>query len=405
MGMNPANQAAEASDWRRRLAKMRTIPGLRSIKPDHGALAPLDAEGLTAAAENPDHSEAGRAAAASALRERGFGVERWRLAVPGFIKSADLARGEALFFGWGRAIRAWSGRSIFAALVGILGLAVIENLTLDNYSHGQFPPGELPTLFRLLSGSQSAAYALGYVVLLASVIWLVSSALRRRPARIVLLRKFNERAFSAPLERAIAHELRPYGHVVTLSDKHIRDDAWGWLSTALLSLSNPLAAIWFVIGAPVRLVWRLFDRSRMGPATALDARDYRNLARRLRDHFGLNLQVAFAPKEALPVRTSDAWWRMVVRLLMDSSDAIVVDLSQVSVGTAWELDTIREDNVALRCVFVALWGRVEEAQAALQRWGFANPCHYYAPDGEMQRRSQFRAALFDAMRATHGVSA
>ena len=242
-------------------------------------------------------------------------------------------------------------------------------------------------------------------MLLALGVWLASSALRRRPARIALLRKFNERALSAPLERAIAHELRPFGHVATLSDRHIKGDAWGWLSTALLSFANPIAAAWFVIGAPVRLVWRMFDRSRMGPAVVLNARDYRHLARRLRDRIGLNLQVAFAPCEALPVRTSDAWWRAVVRLLLDSSDAVVVDLSRVGEGTAWELDLIRDEQAGARCVFISLWGKAEEAQAALQRWGFANTCFYYAPDGEMQRRAQFRAALMEAMRATHGATA
>jgi hypothetical protein len=143
----------------------------------------------------------------------------------------------------------------------------------------------------------------------------------------------------------------------------------------------------------------------MGPATVLNARDYRNLARRLRDRIGLNLQVAFASKEALPVRTSDPWWRLVVRLLMQSSDAVIVDLSRVTAGTAWELDVIRNENAAPRCVFIALWGKAEEAQDALQRWGFSNACFYYAPDGEMQQRNQFRAAMLEAMRATHGAGA
>src|SRR5690606_10662702 len=206
---------------------------------------------------------------------------------------------------------------------------------------------------------------------------------------------------AAPLERMIARELRPYGHTASLSDKFIRRDYFGWVQMALLSLSNPLAAAWFVIGLPVRFVWRLFDRSAMGPAVVTSARDYRNLARRLRDRMGLNLQVAMVRKEAFLVRTSDAWWKMVVRLLMDSCDAIVVDLSQVTAGTAWELDVIVEEGAAGRCVFVALWGRLEDAEAALAARGIDAVVHHYAPDGELQRRRPFRAAMLQAMRITH----
>jgi hypothetical protein len=109
-------------------------------------------------------------------------------------------------------------------------------------------------------------------------------------------------------------------------------------------------------------------------------------------------------KEAFLVRTSDAWWRMVARLLMDSSDVIVVDLSQVTEGTAWELDAIQQEDALARCVFVAIWGKLEAAGASLRARGIDAPIHAYAPDGEMQRRAPFRAAMLGAMRATHGVA-
>ena len=233
------------------------------------------------------------------------------------------------------------------------------------------------------------------------LVWLISTAFRAKPARVVLLRKFNVRGLAHVLSSMIQTELRPYGHVIGLSDKHIARDRFGWLSMAALSLSNPLAALWFVIGAPIRLVYRLFDRSGMWPAVVLNARDYRNLARRLRDRIGLNLQVALTSKESFLVRTSDAWWKLCARLLLESSDAIVVDLSQIAAGTEWELDVIRDASATARCVFVSLWGKGEEAQAALTKRGFTNPCHLYAPDGHMLDRGKFRAAMFSAMRASH----
>ncbi|MEQ1709049.1 MAG: hypothetical protein ABL864_12045 [Terricaulis sp.] len=395
--MNSDDQAIPTSDWRQLLRKMRTLAGLRALKPDHGALAPLDAEDLAAAAENPDHSEAGRAAAMEAARDRGLGLLRWRLKVPGFIDTADLARGELLFFGWGRAVRVWSGRAIFAYFALILVSAAL--------TPGQAPMTTETRFWIDVAGmrfdSDDVFAVLGLAGLSVMAIWFFASAFRRRPARVLLLRKFNVRALSVPLERMMARELRPYGHIASLSDKYVRHDNWGWLSMAMLSISNPLAAIWFVIGAPVRFIWRLFDRSRMGPVTVLSARDYRSLARRLRDRIGLNVQIAVGAKEAFLIRTSDAWWRIVVRLLMDSSDAILVDLSQISEGTAWELEVIREQETAARCVFVSLWGKAEEAQSALARLGLPNTCFHYAPDGEIQRRAEFRSAMLAAMRATY----
>lgn len=385
MGMTQDDQAGH---WRRKLRNMRTFPALRRQAPDAEALARLSDGECAAAVENPDHSEAGRAAAAQALSARGLTAERWRLAVPGFISAEDLTqKGARLFFGAGRAVRKWSGLAIFAVLIGIFAaVAWFDSRGAD------------------VELSDDAAGILGLAMIALLLTWFAASALRRKPARILLLRKFNVRAVSTPLERMMAQELRPYGHVASLSDKHIRRDNFGWVSMALLSVSNPLAAAWFVIGLPIRFIFRLFDRSAMGPAVVLNARDYRNLARRLRDSIGLNIQVAMTKKEAFLVRTSDAWWQLVIRLFMDSSDAIVVDLSQVAAGAAWELDVIRDEQSQARCVFVAIWGQAETAEAALRARGFDNPCFFYAPDGEMQRRGDFRAALLRAMRAAHGLA-
>lgn len=373
------------------LREMRTREALRGAAAAPDDVRRLSDRDLRAAAQNPDHSDAGRAAAEAELRARNVAADRWRLAVPGFIRPQDLAKGERLFFGWGRSVRVWSGALIYIALLSLLGAAVLAQFGLT------------PPLDRALTDDQFGL--VGLAVLAPLIIWLVATIFRRKPARVLLLRKFNVRHLAEPLERVIAQELRPYGHVASLSDKFIRRERFGWVQGALLSLSNPIAALWFVIGMPIRFLWRQFDRSAMGPAVVLNARDYRNLARRLRDRIGLNAQVALVSKEALLIRTSDAWWRMVVRLLLESSDALIVDLSQISEGTAWELDLIRDEGAGARCVFVALWGKLEEAEAALAARGIAAPCFHYAPDGEIQHRRRFRAAMLAAMRATHGVPA
>lgn len=371
---------------------------LKAAEPDDrrapGGLAENASDDLLqAAVENPDHSEAGRAQAGAHLAARGLARRPWRLRVPGFFTAADLEKhGGRLFFGWGRALRRWTGWGVYLTLAGLF--------VLVGFAVNAEDAGDLARAAHLQRIGEGIGAAWGLLLL----VWLAASAFRRKPARVLLLRKFNVRAIGDALSRMIAHELRPYGHVASLADKHIRRSRFGWLSMALMAPGNPLAAAWLLIGAPVRFIYRLFDRSAMGPAVVLNARDYRNLARRLRDRIGLNLQVATISKEAFLVRTSDAWWKLVVRLLLDSSDVIVVDLSQVAEGTEWELAQIAAEAMAPRCVFVSVWGQEAAARAALARFDIIAPLHLYAPDGAMLKRAAFRAAMLGAMRATHGLA-
>lgn len=429
--MDTPDQAAGGGDWRMQLSEMRTVGGLRAKAPAREAAERLTDRALIAAAQNPDHSEAGRAAAAAAARARNVTVTPWRLRVPGFIEPADLAMGQRLFFGWGRALRHGAGMLAMLALAGVFvaagfavtatdelralaearGVAGVEALSEDGFIWSAEASAPLREAFAGEPAFERAYLAerigLGLTGVFGAfaAVWFVVTWLRRKPARVLLLRKFNVKALSSPLTRMISRELRPFGHVATLSDKHIRRDYWGWLHQLVLSVGNPLALILLIITTPIRFAWRLFDRSAMGPATVLNARDYRNLAKRLRDRMGLNLQVALVAKEAFMVRTSDGWWRLVAQLLMDSADAIVVDLSQVSAGTEWELDIIQTQKLEARCVFVALWGKAQEASQHLRARAIDAPLFHYAPDGEIQDRAAFRAAMLGAVRATHAVAA
>lgn len=428
--MKSLDQADSGGDWRVQLKQMRTVAALRAGAPPSDAAERLTDRALIAAAQNPDHSESGRAAAADAARARNVTISPWRLRAPGFIKAADLAKGDKLFFGWGRMLRQGAGMLAMLALAGVVvaagfvvtatdevrevaearGVAGLDTLDGAGFTWGDEANAPLraalagePAFERAYLAERIGLGLTGVFGFFAAI-WFVATWLRRKPARVLLLRKFNVRALSSPLTRMIASDLRPFGHIATLSDKHIRRDRWGWLHHLLFSLGNPLALIVLIITTPIRFVWRLFDRSAMGPATVLTARDYRNLARRLRDRTGLNLQVALVSKEAFMVRTSDAWWRLVAQLLMDSADVIVVDLSQVSAGTEWELDVIQAQKLEARCVFVSLWGKAEEAEAHLRARGMTAPVYHYAPDGEIQRRPAFRAAMLAAVRATHGAA-
>jgi hypothetical protein len=190
-----------------------------------------------------------------------------------------------------------------------------------------------------------------------SLVWLIAAALRPGPARVAILRQRLPRGFEEPLQRMIERELSPFGHIAVLGP------------------------------------------ARSAPTPILNARDYRRTALRLSDRIGLNLRAA-----PLPIIASAAWRPMALRLLVDSADAVIVDLSCTGESEPPELDIVRQAGAEARTVFVCIWGGLERAEAALRAAGFAHVCYHYAPDGEMQRRPYFRAAMVNAMRAAHGLT-
>lgn len=339
-------KCADQADWGQdgvQLRDMRTVRALAEAAPAPEAVERLSDRALMAAVENPDHSEAGRAAAAEALRARGLAPSRWRLKVPSFLSARDLDQGDRLFFGSGRAVRG-AGAVFCAIALACFAATLFVRL-----------PGFLP-LQHVLAPLLLATAAVG------GLVWFFAGIFRRSPARIVLLRQNAPRAFAVPLARMIRRELRPYGHIVSCADRD-RD-------------ADPIA----------------------------NARQYRLLGQRMRDRVGLNLQAALTLRETVAIEPSPAWRELVAQLLIGSGDAIVIDLTQADEEPLPELPLVAAEGAGARTVFVALWGKVEAAQAVLRAAGFAQPCFYYAPDGEMQHRAAFRAALLAAMRATHGVA-
>jgi len=411
--------------WRKKLSLMRTRGALArpSLRP--GALrlvGRLSDEALAAAAHNPAHSEADRAAARDEAQRRGLSLDDWRLAVPGFLNAEALAKGERVFFGAGRALRRGFGLSILPTVLVIFALIgwaepASERLIAAAEAAGLIDPDTAAgadlmfwsdaqgrdVLARLPASEDADRVRLGSALAYPSVLlfaacglaWGGATALRRRPARILLLRRFNDARIAKGLGRFLSGELRPFGHVMSLSDKHLRRSRFGWVRLAILAPTNPLAALSLFLTIPVRMI----DRSRFGPAFVASAWDYRNLARRLRDRVGLNLQVAGTQKEAFLIRTSDTWWKMVVALLFDSCDAVVVDLSDVSAGTEWELERIRALEFAPATLLVTRADRAAYAADICRACGIEAPLFAYDALGEVEDRAAFRAAMLAAMRA------
>jgi hypothetical protein len=207
---------------------------------------------------------------------------------------------------------------------------------------------------------------------------------RRRPARILLLRKFNNADIDRRLSRFVKKNLSPLGHVFTLSDKYFKRPIFS--IGFFLAYWSPLYWAPMLILVPWDFVRGRLDRSSIGGQIRVwSARDFSKLATRVTDRVSCNTQVMATARRAVLVRTSDAWWKQVIRLLMVSADAIVVDLSDVTAGTEWELDRVVEFGFLPKTVFIVrrdadgAIAQTAELLGRIARHGALNPTVWKEP--------------------------
>ncbi len=431
--------------FRERLEAVRTIGALkRETPPDDVArrLARESEDALAFAAQNPEHSEAGRSAARAALAEKiGEGQADARIArfvdtLPpnGWVTPAHLAGGDSPFFGTGMWFRRVLGWAANIALIVVLVTMFASNPAEDRgfaqaVAAGIMTQAEVDEANRQPSDAERAADPSGATTGVTpkrtalrerypqaqpyfelhrqlgaaggnAMMWAlflfpaytIALGLRQRPARVLLLRRFNDKTVDAAIAKLSRGSLKPYGHVLTLADRFFKRS---WLALAFSWFSfNPFLLAWRLINIPIGIAIRIFDRSRAGPIMIYSARDFRNFIKRLTDRYGLNLEVARTRRNAVMVRTSDAWWQQVVLLLMHASDVIVVDVTEVAAGTAWELETMLHERVEERVVFIARADEEADARASLAAHGFPN-AHLltYTQNGHPTDRRAFHAEM------------
>ncbi len=439
-----AAKAAARAALAARLGEIRTISALKRREPNAGAaeraLKSLSDAALAFAAQNSDHSEAGQTLARTALAQRVGEAEADRrieafideTPEPGWVEAADIEQNDLLFFG----TRRWMMRGVLAAaLLSVaiwLGLSwdgpdreralwdqaiaqgLVSSQEVDAAYQQPTPNTNEPTsqtklealqerpgvgpLFEDYNRRQETAGFAGLWSILLFPLYTILLGWRQKPARVLLLRRFNDPQIGKSIESMSKKWLKPYGHVFTLADKHFRRSMiapfFSWFSF------NPFLLVWRVINIPIAFIIRLTDRSRAGPILVRDARDFRNFARRMIDRYGLNLEMERTQRKAIAVRTSDAWWQHVVLLLMHAADVIVVDVTEVASGTEWELQTMLTERVSERVVFIAREDEAADARASLQAHGFggrAQSLALYKKSGALVDSRAFRAEMRAAM--------
>ncbi len=427
------SKTAEGRAWTKRWRAVRSIGALKRNDPGQAgtrAVERLSVEALVFAAQNPDHSEAGRALAREALVGRVGGEEADRrirdffaaLAPPGFIHADDFADGRDPFFeGWSKTLRQaarvsitlvllavaliWSSkladeRSFRRALAAQAITASEHQAALQDPSNPFESDPSAATLLRqrpdvaihftwLNSTLRNAANAVFIILILVLVLRVMAQSLHPNPARLLLLRRFNDRSVDRALSRFSRRELSPGGTVFTLADRHFKRGA----VPVLLSWSMlffPQVLLVRVILAPLRLL----NRAGGGPVRIWATRDFAQFTLRLSRIYAFNSEAEQTSRKAIMVRTSDAWWQHVVLLLVHSCDAIVVDVTEVAAGTVWELETLLREQAQDAVVFVSRIEEVAEARAKLAAHGFAGAAlHPYDQHGKPADEAAFRAAI------------
>jgi hypothetical protein len=361
-------------------------------------LAKLSDEELATAAQNPDHSEVGRQLAAEALVARGGSDSPPALVAPGFLSEplvdAVVPGGYRGAERWLRLLGAmafWLSAIAFfyvtepmprlqeRALAAAHQSGTLTDAEFDVRNIEVSPNGvthgrtylERPSLVPF-TDAYRAQETLGRVMLLsalgAGALWVLGRMFRSRPARILLLRKFNNAEVDYRLRRFAKRYLSPLGHVYTLADKHFRRpvfDIWPLLLHVSPTVWAPVLVLmpWDLVRG------KLNGSSAGGRIRIWSARQFRQFAERITERVASNAQVMASRRQAITVRTSDGWWQEVVKLLMRSADVIVVDLSDVASGTEWELDRLSELGLLQRTIFVARKDAVGSWEVLRERFG------------------------------------
>jgi len=402
----------------------------------------LSAFDLAVIAQNEMHDDTVRQAARDELSAReGEAPNAAAICVPSFISPGDVGGMYRRTFGWTRTLRILSGWVILAFV--ILTFAAIgwhtehvDDVLSDARQRGLISGydyldkgrratadeiAEIPRDARSSAFDSDIRYSevllwrvrdtdaaknlqmVGHVgtfgiigMCVSFLAWFLLTLFRRKPVRILLLRKFNRKKLSKSMSHVIDMQLRPFGHVMTLSDRYFQKSKWDWFMFGLPA--NPLHIALYVIWLPLRIILRQFNRAKWGPAWVGSARNFRSLAQRLRDRIGLNFEIMWGKQGSFLIRTSDQWWQNVITLLMRSADVIIVDVSDVTQGTKWELNRLDGDKAWENAIFMSLDEKEGQARAALSEYAWRQPKIWlYEKSGRMEGEKEFRQAVIDAV--------
>ena len=102
-------------------------------------------------------------------------------------------------------------------------------------------------------------------------------------------------------------------------------------------------------------------------ATVKNENAYFKLALKMTNRWTSSFRSFMFGGQAFNIRCTNPWWQSTIDLLMNSSDIIVMDVSRVGAGSAWEIDRIEARGVLPKCLFIVQKGHEGEAHAGIAR--------------------------------------
>jgi len=230
----------------------------------------------------------------------------------------------------------------------------------------------------ILAGAINA----GLILMVLLLALYVVQTLRSRPLRlrITLLRPFGRGSISSPLRKLVPNEISHFGPVYTLADKTYERR---FISVVVERFFSNLAFVGaFTVGALLRPSQRI--------ESIYNERTLLNLARKLPRIIGPNNLSFYSAGQALSIKSSNDLWRLAVYVLVSSNDILVMDLSIIGEGSAWELEILQRTGKLDNCIFLA---QQEYEQAAHSRVANYADCifkiHTYDRNGRLVNRTEF----------------
>ena len=378
-------------------------------------LRTLDNEGLVLAFHLPDHTPLAKSMLDREIRVRGLADQLqpdWlpsasRSTVPPNVFRVVSAqsyhfiglRKESFF----RVIRALTIAAVVALPFLFLLEYIVTSASQRGFWYGLMPGSELQLIMKWTTGAFFAPSILMLGVLISFYFSYLAIAFtigafyfRNHSGRILLLRPFGHKQMTLSLKKVIWWYLAPFGHVTTLSDRNYKPNLF------LDGLFKVFAYLRFIVGPIVRPSYRL--------ASVKTEHSYFMLANSLTKKYRLSTLSLSCGAQAFNVRTIDDWWKACVNLLLNSSDIVVMDVSRVSTGSAWEIERLQSTGFLKNCIFIVQENYQREGQECLQRLlpGGTQPRLYaYRETGEMLDVNGFEATLqecFSRSLATWGKS-
>jgi hypothetical protein len=194
-------------------------------------------------------------------------------------------------------------------------------------------------------------------------------------------------SLATPLQRLVTQHIGWRGRTFTLSDKNYRG-----LSTYMtfeLVLNSAEALLWGLISDPSVCVC-LISRER----------DYWLFVGRYMTDYLTAVQAIWSGGQAANVKCANHIWPAIVDLLLNSSDVVIMDISKIGRGSAWEIETLRNRGLAGSCLFICSAAERAAAHAELRRLfgdGSVPAVHHYTEPGHFLNNGNFNRAFHAAM--------